>query len=534
MTKNIYRLFAVLTMVFVAAALVKSAGFKLPNSAFPEGEVAEITEITAQDWTGLEEGAGVFYTIPEEASSALVLEIESNYASMEIYLDDVLLYSFSDEYQEYGRALHWIDIPEGSNGKRIIFTSVSDTALVEKTLKNGSFLGTADAIRHRFFIKKLPMLFLTVVDGIMAGIVAVILIALRHKLPLELVRGMWDLMVYIVLNGVWLLSDSGFMECFTTRTGLWALISYITFMLMPVFMVRFAQRLLHHNKKLLCILGMTSLGFTSATLVLYLTRTAPLSTLLPFHHLIIIVDFVEVFLLCNYEIRHCRIRRLVPVRNGIILMGILETSAILFYWLGMNNLYPLIYGAGFTCYIVCLTVSVVYQAYYNLRKKAKMDTYRKLAYKDAMTDIYNRSAFTEYQKGAGANVQGSAYIMFDINGLKHINDTMGHQAGDALIMQAAACIRGTFEGTGNCYRIGGDEFVVVLGNIHSKKEVDTFLKHFEKQVWLSNKRHTRGQPLLSIAFGYSLAIGAPRTGTEMYNEADESMYSMKKMMKMAV
>ena len=47
-------------------------------------------------------------------------------------------------------------------------------------------------------------------------------------------------------------------------------------------------------------------------------------------------------------------------------------------------------------------------------------------------------------------------FLIDINGLKVVNDTLGHEAGDELICGAAACITSTFKDKGNTYRIGGD------------------------------------------------------------------------------
>ena len=49
----------------------------------------------------------------------------------------------------------------------------------------------------------------------------------------------------------------------------------------------------------------------------------------------------------------------------------------------------------------------------------------------------------------------------DINGLKTVNDTLGHEAGDELICGAARCIEATLGTWGKCYRTGGDEFIVL-------------------------------------------------------------------------
>ena len=97
----------------------------------------------------------------------------------------------------------------------------------------------------------------------------------------------------------------------------------------------------------------------------------------------------------------------------------------------------------------------------------------RLSFEDALTSVYNRNKFNhdieEYQNKPVDNI-GVAY--FDINGLKIVNDTEGHEAGDKFIKNAANGINSVFNG--NTYRIGGDEFVVITCDI--KKDI------FEQKV----------------------------------------------------
>ncbi len=81
------------------------------------------------------------------------------------------------------------------------------------------------------------------------------------------------------------------------------------------------------------------------------------------------------------------------------------------------------------------------------------------SYYDALTGVRNRRAFSELER-RGLEPDGSyGFLMCDINGLKTINDTKGHEAGDSLIVDVAACLTEVF-GTKNVFRFGGDEFAV--------------------------------------------------------------------------
>lgn len=100
----------------------------------------------------------------------------------------------------------------------------------------------------------------------------------------------------------------------------------------------------------------------------------------------------------------------------------------------------------------------------SLMKKKEQEYLRYLSYRDMLTGLFNRNRYmervNEYQKNRCENV-GVAFI--DLNGLKKINDWYGHEAGDRMIRKAASCILKLFPE--DSFRIGGDEFVIVMADI---------------------------------------------------------------------
>ena len=88
------------------------------------------------------------------------------------------------------------------------------------------------------------------------------------------------------------------------------------------------------------------------------------------------------------------------------------------------------------------------------------------AYRDNLTGVKNKTAFTEHEEALQEQIQqGTAdafsIVVFDVNGLKHINDTLGHHAGDEYIIKASKMICDIFQHS-PVYRTGGDEFVAIL------------------------------------------------------------------------
>lgn len=83
---------------------------------------------------------------------------------------------------------------------------------------------------------------------------------------------------------------------------------------------------------------------------------------------------------------------------------------------------------------------------------------------DELTGIFNRRAYEEEIKSLKncENMDKFVYVSIDVNGLKIVNDTLGHEAGDELLIGACECMKQCFGAYGKLFRIGGDEFVALI------------------------------------------------------------------------
>ena len=114
-------------------------------------------------------------------------------------------------------------------------------------------------------------------------------------------------------------------------------------------------------------------------------------------------------------------------------------------------------------------------------------------------------------------------IAMDLNGLKHVNDTFGHQAGDDYIKAAAECLKNTVGNFGDIFRTGGDEFMAIVRTNHVPVERITELIKENMDNWPS---HYDTQ--LSMAIGYATSMEYPdKTIDEIIGIADENMYKDK-------
>ena len=161
-----------------------------------------------------------------------------------------------------------------------------------------------------------------------------------------------------------------------------------------------------------------------------------------------------------------------------------------------------------------------YNTLLNRRNKLE-DILRLSAETDALTGMSNRTGFESDVLDLCDEGCPLAVVMLDVNYLKFINDTKGHLAGDNLIRTAADCIRECFgqEDNSNCYRIGGDEFAVLL-RVSDKEEVETRISRFE----LAMEREK-----ISVSYGWAFSGKTDNADfKKMMAEADRRMYDQKK------
>jgi len=121
-----------------------------------------------------------------------------------------------------------------------------------------------------------------------------------------------------------------------------------------------------------------------------------------------------------------------------------------------------------------------FERYLFAESKAELaDMRARFAYYDQLTDLQNRRAYEEAIEQLSKELPaGCCVIAADINGLKETNDTLGHNAGDDLIIGAAKCLCRSFTGTDRIYRTGGDEFAVIITD--EEYDVDAALDRLKR------------------------------------------------------
>ena len=155
-----------------------------------------------------------------------------------------------------------------------------------------------------------------------------------------------------------------------------------------------------------------------------------------------------------------------------------------------------------------------------------------LARRDELTGTRNKTAYHELEENMQALINPNnesiefAVVVCDINGLKHINDTQGHKAGDEYIRAACKLICKTFAHS-PVFRIGGDEFVVFIDN-DSYPEKQSLLDRLQMLV-IENIKKRNGPVIASGMACYER--GNDKSVSDVFERADIKMYENKKYLK---
>ncbi|MBQ7919758.1 MAG: GGDEF domain-containing protein [Lachnospiraceae bacterium] len=143
---------------------------------------------------------------------------------------------------------------------------------------------------------------------------------------------------------------------------------------------------------------------------------------------------------------------------------------------------------------------------------------------DFLTGVRNRNAYDQKREKLHNN-RSYGLVVFDINGLKTINDQLGHQQGDQLISESARILVDTFWGYGKIYRIGGDEFALVFEKC-DRETIDTRIGVMESRIAKENQNRTDWK--ISISYGVEIhKSDDEKTYEEVFENADNKMYEMK-------
>lgn len=189
------------------------------------------------------------------------------------------------------------------------------------------------------------------------------------------------------------------------------------------------------------------------------------------------------------------------------------------------GVFQIILGAVVVCIISLMILDyadkkLLLEQNIRLRNKVFIDVHTGLPNKSRCEGIFNNNKIV---------TDNICVVMFDLNGLKTVNDKLGHIAGDEFIKGFADILKNSIRGQDFVGRYGGDEFVAVINNADSESLAMIF-DRIEENISIFNREN----PELQISYAHGCSFSNGRSGCTMkklLSEADEDMYKNKTIMK---
>lgn len=147
-----------------------------------------------------------------------------------------------------------------------------------------------------------------------------------------------------------------------------------------------------------------------------------------------------------------------------------------------------------------------------------------LAEHDQLTGLYNKGKYLDMCKNTFPNLDSIGIFNMDVNNLKTLNDTYGHEAGDKLLIKAADSIKAVTNQKVYGFRMGGDEYLMIAMNV-TEKQVENIRANWEAELEQLNKLDDGINCVIAVGVVYAKK---PYDYAAIFKQADELMYEDKK------
>lgn len=345
--------------------------------------------------------------------------------------------------------------------------------------------------------------------------------------------------MFALLLGFWFLTDTLWMYNFIKNIELMELASHIfLYSAVPCLMMYIYDVFNIYSKKY--YITLTSLGFLITILFLIFDLTGLLSfssTEFVYHIYILVCGITLLVEMISYLSKVTGNEKQSKIFNiGVIFFTIFSLFDLGRFYQGNEGDSSLFTRLGVFILTVTATAVTSMDVVALLKLGIQAGKIGKIAFTDANTGLGNPAAFKnkfEELDRTKSNYSYIGIIQFDVNNLKVINDSLGHEAGDLLIKTAAEIIERSFGTIGKCYRVGGDEFVAITTYNHAPLACEDAINKFES--YIEHFNNNPNKPFeLRIAYGvayYQNTTQQYQSLKEVHKLADQRMYNKKKELK---
>lgn len=469
--------------------------------------------------------------LPKTIKNDTYLFFRASHQKVKAYIDKEEVYSFGwDEERLFSKspACAWILVPvlkdQAGEEIQIELTGVYPSYAGRI---NEFYMGDKSSVLTYIVKNRLGSILISMVLTILGFSMMLVAFALRKG---KATKSLLRLGVFSVLVGIWSAFTVNILQVLFGDVFTLLNIEFFTFLLLLPTSLWFLDSFDYYkDRKVLHIMFWCSIALSIGIQLLQLfNKFDYMETIIAEHILMLIAIIYLIFdgMKAHFKRNNFMEARILII--SVILVVIFTGLDIVKFYFSYSIDDGFFTKIGMLLFIVIWALEIIKNMSRMIVNITKTQLLEILAYQDQMTGLKNRSAFEEkLQEYRETDAQEAYIIVFDINDLKIINDNCGHSIGDQMIKEIAIILKKEFKDKGTGYRIGGDEFCVIIPNAVMIEE-----EYVVSKIELVKKAiHDFGEDQnlnLSLASGFSKTTGKENCDIDnAYRLADKRMYADK-------
>jgi diguanylate cyclase (GGDEF)-like protein len=389
------------------------------------------------------------------------------------------------------------------------------------------YQGTGATMQHALMRASLPAALINFLT-ISLGFEMLIYWALVHKRT-QIGNALLYIGIFAILLGAWSALETDFAQLIITNRVACSFCTFVFLMMMSIpFMLFFHDYLQDDNPYLCPILCGLSLAQILVSITLQFAGIADLRDMLKATHIMLAIAILYFIITLFRTFRRRKQLRQIRISAVCMLVLIIAFVADLVVYYNQTDDADSLGRVAFFLFVMILGIDVSGISMRELEAGRKAMIYKELAEKDMLTQCYNRNAYLNDTLPEKLH-DGLLLVTFDLNNLKYYNDTFGHGCGDQYLIDSVTIMLKVFEPLGKLYRIGGDEFCVLI-EPDVPCDIERVMADFEQEEKKYNE--LADQIHLQVACGYAYYKAGQDADLEVTRErADILMYENKRALK---
>lgn len=459
--------------------------------------------------------------IPEEQSC---LFFYTNHKFVHVYAQGNLIYALETTGSPFGNTTgsvcNFVEIPPSAD---------EVTVTIEAAYRNGQDYSVEFQMCNA--LEKYRLMQRRSVPGVLISVLNVFLglcmvtywFSVRKKVYVG--RELLYLGILCVDMGFWTFMESDMINLMLPNHVAISFTAFVCLMLLGMPFVLFVKYFFHARDDILYrVLLILQECSAVILLVLHFTGIAQLKETATVTHLMIFLSILYFFFILLGKMREKDVQQRIKVSLiGFLIMFISMLVDLFTYYNGARQ-GDVIGKIGFLIYVIMLGYITLKGTIARMQEGSRAEFYHELAERDMFTDTYNRNAYESDVADYGKK-KDNLVITFDLNNLKYHNDHFGHSYGDKYIKDAAEIIKKIFQKYGKIYRVGGDEFCILIDS-HVWCPVDRLLLDMQDMQDSYNEKTQIVH--MQIAYGYAwFDENLDGDLEDTRNRADKRMYENK-------